>query len=50
MEDLQKLIERHQYVGRAGTAFIYGILVSIAVNFSGHQAIFIHPELQDLHS
>lgn len=33
MEDLQKLIERHQYTGRAGTAFIYAILVSIAVNF-----------------
>ncbi|WP_010622235.1 YitT family protein [Paucilactobacillus suebicus] len=33
MEDIQKLIERHQYVGRAGTAFIYAILVSIAVNF-----------------
>lgn len=33
MDDLQKLIERHQYIGRAGTAFIYSIFVSIAVNF-----------------
>lgn len=33
MEDLQRLIERHQYIGKAGTAFIYAILVSMAVNF-----------------
>ncbi len=33
MEDLQRLIERHQYIGKTGTAFIYAILVSIAVNF-----------------
>jgi len=33
MEDIQKLIEKHQYFGRAGTALIYATLVSIAVNF-----------------
>lgn len=33
MDDLQKLIERHVYIGRAGTAFIYAIFVSIANNF-----------------
>ncbi|GKT03298.1 YitT family protein [Furfurilactobacillus sp. WILCCON 0119] len=33
MNDLQQLIERHQYTGRLGTAFIYSICVSIALNF-----------------
>ena len=33
MDELQKLWKRHVYVMRASTAFIYGILVSIAMNF-----------------
>ncbi|MFT8374189.1 MAG: YitT family protein, partial [Liquorilactobacillus satsumensis] len=33
MDELQRIWKRHQYVARASTAFIYGILVSIAMNF-----------------
>lgn len=33
MDDVQKIFKRHQYVAKLSTAFIYGILVSIAVNF-----------------
>ncbi|MCI1700175.1 YitT family protein [Liquorilactobacillus nagelii] len=33
MDELQQIWKRHQYVARASTAFIYGILVSIAMNF-----------------
>nr|WP_235720448.1 YitT family protein [Liquorilactobacillus vini] len=33
MDELQKIVKRHQYVAKASTAFIYGILVSIAMNF-----------------
>lgn len=44
MDELQRIWKRHQYVARASTAFIYGILVSIAMNFFGHQVRFILPE------
>ncbi|MFT8883203.1 MAG: YitT family protein [Liquorilactobacillus hordei] len=33
MDEFQRIWKRHQYVARASTAFIYGILVSIAMNF-----------------
>lgn len=33
MDELQKIWKRHQLVARASTAFIYGILVAIAMNF-----------------
>ncbi|WP_281165008.1 YitT family protein [Liquorilactobacillus sicerae] len=33
MDELQKIVKQHQYVAKASTAFIYGILVSIAMNF-----------------
>ncbi len=33
MDDVQRLIKRHQSIGKISTAFIYGILVSIAMNF-----------------
>ena len=33
MHDIQTYFERHQYAGRVGTAFIYGIMVSIALIF-----------------
>ncbi|EHL95962.1 hypothetical protein HMPREF9103_02701 [Lentilactobacillus parafarraginis F0439] len=33
MDDVSKLMRRHTYVTKASTSFIYGILVSIAVNF-----------------
>lgn len=33
MDDVQKIIKRHQYLAKLSTSFIYGILVSIAVNF-----------------
>ncbi|KRL04304.1 YitT family protein [Liquorilactobacillus oeni] len=33
MDEIQRIWRRHQYVARASTAFIYGILVSIAMNF-----------------
>ncbi|QEA32554.1 YitT family protein [Secundilactobacillus malefermentans] len=33
MDDVQKLIRRHQSITKASTAFIYAILVSIAMNF-----------------
>ncbi|KRL01264.1 YitT family protein [Liquorilactobacillus capillatus] len=33
MDELQQIWKRHQYVARASAAFIYGILVSVAMNF-----------------
>ncbi|ANZ61904.1 hypothetical protein AYR62_05190 [Secundilactobacillus paracollinoides] len=33
MDDVQRLIKRHQSIGKISTAFIYGILVSVAMNF-----------------
>lgn len=33
MDDVQRLIKRHQSIGKVSTAFIYGILVSVAMNF-----------------
>jgi uncharacterized membrane-anchored protein YitT (DUF2179 family) len=33
MHDIQTYFEKHQYAGRIGTAFIYAIMVSIALNF-----------------
>ena len=33
MNELQKIWKRHAYISRASTAFIYGILVSVAMNF-----------------
>lgn len=33
MDDVQRLVKRHQSIGKISTAFIYGILVSIAMNF-----------------
>lgn len=33
MDELQKVWKRHQYFAKASMAFIYGILVSIALNF-----------------
>ncbi|MFT8536644.1 MAG: YitT family protein, partial [Lentilactobacillus hilgardii] len=33
MDDVSKLMRRHTYVTKTSTSFIYGILVSIAVNF-----------------
>ncbi len=33
MDDVQKLLRRHQSITKVSTAFIYAILVSIAMNF-----------------
>ncbi|MCL0311644.1 YitT family protein [Apilactobacillus sp. TMW 2.2459] len=33
MDDVQKVLRRHQYIAKASTAFMYGIMVSIAMNF-----------------
>ncbi|KRM96378.1 hypothetical protein FC19_GL000666 [Liquorilactobacillus aquaticus DSM 21051] len=33
MDEIQQIWKRHQYVARASTSFIYGILVSVAMNF-----------------
>lgn len=33
MDDVQRLVKRHQSIGKISTAFIYGILVSVAMNF-----------------
>ncbi|GAA3614062.1 YitT family protein [Secundilactobacillus similis] len=33
MDDVQRLIKRHQSIGKLSTAFIYAILVSVAMNF-----------------
>ena len=33
MDELQKIWKRHVYIAKASTAFIYGVLVSIAMNF-----------------
>ncbi|KRL38455.1 YitT family protein [Liquorilactobacillus uvarum] len=33
MDEIQQILKRHQYVARASTSFIYGILVSVAMNF-----------------
>lgn len=33
MDDVQRLIKRHQSIGKISTAFIYAILVSVAMNF-----------------
>lgn len=39
MEELQQIWKRHQYVAKASSSFVYGVLVSIALNFfwdAGH--------------
>ncbi|CAM2752547.1 YitT family protein [Fructilactobacillus fructivorans] len=33
MDDVQKILKRHQYISKLSTAFVYGIMVSIAMNF-----------------
>ncbi len=33
MDDVQRILRRHQYLAKASTAFMYGIMVSIAMNF-----------------
>ncbi|GAJ25481.1 integral membrane protein [Liquorilactobacillus sucicola DSM 21376 = JCM 15457] len=33
MDEIQQIWKRHQYVARASASFIYGILVSVAMNF-----------------
>ena len=33
MDELQQIWKRHVYIAKASTAFIYGVLVSIAMNF-----------------
>lgn len=33
MDDLQRVMQRHQYTAKASTAFLYSICVSIAMNF-----------------
>lgn len=33
MRDIQNYFDKHQYLGRIGTAFIYAILVSVALNY-----------------
>ncbi|ANK59607.1 MULTISPECIES: YitT family protein [Loigolactobacillus] len=33
MDDLQRILKKHQYAARASTAFIYSICVSVAMNF-----------------
>ncbi|GAA6237071.1 YitT family protein [Apilactobacillus micheneri] len=33
MDDVQQILKRHQYVAKASTAVMYGIMVSIAMNF-----------------
>lgn len=33
MRDIQNYFDRHQYIGRVGTAFIYAVLVSVALNY-----------------
>lgn len=43
MDELQKIWKRHVYIAKASTAFIYGVLVSIAMNFFGSQGIFTLP-------
>ena len=32
MEEIQRIIERHRYIGRLGTAIVYAVLVATAVN------------------
>ena len=33
MDELQKIWKRHIYIAKASTAFMYGVLVSVALNF-----------------
>lgn len=33
MDDVQKILKKHQYLAKASTAFIYAIMVSVAMNF-----------------
>lgn len=33
MRDIQNYFDKHQYIGRVGTAFIYAVLVSVALNY-----------------
>lgn len=33
MRDIQNYFDRHQYIGRIGTAFIYAVLVAVALNY-----------------
>ncbi|MCI1925528.1 MAG: YitT family protein [[Lactobacillus] timonensis] len=32
MEEIQRIVERHRYIGRFGTAIVYAVLVATAVN------------------
>lgn len=32
MEEIQRIVERHRYIGRLGTALVYAVLVATAVN------------------